>query len=102
MAQEAGADAIDVSAYGNTSKGIAFTEAPLVHEPGGFLEFVKIAKKALSIPIVAVGRIELDVAERGLKNKEFDFLAMGRQLLADPGLPNKSIEGQEHLIRPCI
>ena len=102
LAQEAGADAIDVSAYGNTSKGIAFTEAPLVHEPGGFLEFVKMAKKALSIPIVAVGRIELDVAERGLKNKEFDFLAMGRKLLADPRLPNKIISGQEHLIRPCI
>ncbi len=102
LAQEAGADAIDVSAYGNTSKGIAFTEAPLVHKPGGFLEFVKMAKKALSIPIVAVGRIELDVAERGLKNKEFDFLAMGRKLLADPGLPNKIISGQEHLIRPCI
>ena len=102
LAQEAGADAIDVSAYGNTSKGIAFTEAPLVHEPGGFLEFVKMAKKALSIPVVAVGRIELDVAERGLKNKEFDFLAMGRKLLADPGLPNKIISGQAHLIRPCI
>ncbi|MDA9936961.1 FAD-dependent oxidoreductase, partial [Gammaproteobacteria bacterium] len=88
--------------YGNTSKGIAFTEAPLVHKPGGFLEFVKMAKKALSIPLVAVGRIELDVAEKGLRNQEFDFLAMGRKLLADPGLPNKIISGQEHLIRPCI
>ena len=102
MAQEAGADAIDVSAYGNTSKGIAFTDAPLVHEPGGFLDFVKMAKKELTIPIIAVGRIELDVAEKGLKNNEFDFLAMGRKVLADPGLPNKVISGQEHLIRPCI
>ena len=102
MAQEAGADAIDVSAYGNTSKGIAFTEAPLVHEPGGFLDFVKMAKKELTIPIIAVGRIELDEAEKGLQNNEFDFLAMGRKVLADPGLPNKIISGQEHLIRPCI
>jgi 2,4-dienoyl-CoA reductase (NADPH2) len=102
LAQEAGADAIDVSAYGNTSKGIAFTEAPLVHEPGGFLNFVKMAKKALTIPIIAVGRIELDIAEQGLKNNDFDFLAMGRKLLADPGLPNKVVSGQEHLIRPCI
>ena len=102
MAQEAGADAIDVSAYGNTSKGIAFTEAPLVHEPGGFLDFVKMAKKELTIPIIAVGRIELDVAEKGLQKNEFDFLAMGRKVLADPGLPNKVISGQEHLIRPCI
>ena len=89
LAERAGADAIDVSAYGNSSKGIAFTEAPLVHEPGGFLNFVKMAKKVLTIPIIAVGRIELDVAERGLANNEFDFLAMGRKLLADPGLPNK-------------
>ena len=102
LAQEAGADAIDVSAYGNTSKGIAFTEAPLVHEPGGFLNFVKMAKKALTIPIIAVGRIELDIAEKGLKNNDFDFLAMGRKLLADPGLPNKVVSGQVHLIRPCI
>ena len=102
LAQKAGADAIDISAYGNTSKGIAFTEAPLVHEPGGFLDFVKMAKKRLTIPIVAVGRIELDVAEKGLKNNEFDFLAMGRKVLADPGLPNKIISGQDHLIRPCI
>jgi 2,4-dienoyl-CoA reductase (NADPH2) len=102
MAQDAGADAIDVSAYGNTSKGIAFTEAPLVHEPGGFLNFVKMAKKELTIPIIAVGRIELDVAEQGLRNNEFDFLAMGRKILADPDLPNKIISGQEQLIRPCI
>jgi len=102
LAEKAGADAIDVSAYGNTSKGIAFTEAPLVHKPGGFLKFAKMAKKSLSIPIIAVGRIELDVAETGLKNNDFDFLAMGRKLLADPGLPNKINSGQEHLIRPCI
>jgi 2,4-dienoyl-CoA reductase (NADPH2) len=102
MAQDAGADAIDVSAYGNTSKGIAFTEAPLVHEPGGFLNFVKMAKKELTIPIIAVGRIELDVAEKGLKNNEFDFLAMGRKILADPDLPNKIISGRDQLIRPCI
>ena len=102
MAQDAGADAIDVSAYGNTSKGIAFTEAPLVHEPGGFLNFVKMAKKELTIPIIAVGRIELDIAEKGLRNNEFDFLAMGRKILADPDLPDKIISGQEQLIRPCI
>ena len=97
LAEKAGADALDVSAYGNTSKGIAFTEAPLVHEPGGFLKFARMAKEAVSIPIIAVGRIELDVAEHGLKNNDFDFVAMGRKLLADPGLPNKIYSGQEHL-----
>ena len=102
LAEQAGADALDISAYGNTSKGIAFTEAPLVHEPGGFLQFAKMAKQAVSIPIIAVGRIELNIAERGLKNHDFDFMAMGRKVLADPTLPNKVVAGQEDLIRPCI
>ncbi|MBR9911074.1 MAG: FAD-dependent oxidoreductase [Gammaproteobacteria bacterium] len=102
LAEEAGADAIDVSAYGNTAKGIAFTEAPLVHQPGGFLEFAKMAKAALSIPIIAVGRVELDVAEKGLATGHFDFVAMGRKLLADPTLPSKVMADQPEQIRPCI
>ena len=33
---------------------------------------------------------------------KFDFLAMGRKLLADPDLPVKAAEGREADIRPCI
>jgi len=102
LAEAAGADAIDVSAYGDTSKGIAFTEAPLVHKPGGFIDFAKAVKQAVRIPVIAVGRIELDRAERGLVAGEFDFVAMGRKLLADPHLPNKLKAGKASTIRPCI
>jgi 2,4-dienoyl-CoA reductase-like NADH-dependent reductase (Old Yellow Enzyme family)/NADPH-dependent 2,4-dienoyl-CoA reductase/sulfur reductase-like enzyme len=102
LAEQAGADALDVSAYGNTSIGIAFTEAPLVHQPAGFVDFARTIKKTVSIPVIAVGRIELDVAEKGLANSDFDFVAMGRKLLADPDLPNKIALGKADTIRPCI
>ncbi|MCZ6830431.1 MAG: FAD-dependent oxidoreductase [Gammaproteobacteria bacterium] len=102
LAEQAGADAIDVSAYGNTSKGIAFTEAPLVHQPGGYLEFARAVKQVVSVPVIAVGRIELDAAQKGLARGDFDFVAMGRKLLADPELPNKLAAGQPQKIRPCI
>ena len=102
LAEQAGADAIDVSAYGNTAKAIAFTEAPLVHEPGGFIAFAKRAKQAVKIPVIAVGRIELEVAEKSLRNGDFDFVAMGRKLLADPDLPNKVAAGEADSVRPCI
>ena len=102
LAEQAGADALDISAYGNISKSIAFTEAPLVHEPGGFIPFARLAKKAVSIPIIAVGRIELQQGEDGLAAGDFDFVAMGRKLLADPDLPNKVEAGTTGLIRPCI
>ncbi|MDG2060881.1 MAG: FAD-dependent oxidoreductase [SAR86 cluster bacterium] len=102
IAENAGADALDVSAYGNSNIGIAFTEGPLVHEPGGFLEFAKLAKKSVKIPIIAVGRLELGLAEKSIQKKDFDFLALGRKLLADPDLPKKVVNGLDKTIRPCI
>ncbi|MEP5763999.1 MAG: FAD-dependent oxidoreductase [Halieaceae bacterium] len=102
MAEAAGADALDVSAYGNTAIGIAFTEAPLVHQPGGFLAFAKAVKAAVRVPVIAVGRIELEAAEKGLVAGDFDFVAMGRKLLADPELPNKIATDKAESIRPCI
>ena len=66
-----------------------FTEAPLVHEPGGFIGFAKAVKQAVGIPVIGVGRIEPEVGERHIAAGDFDFLALGRKLLADPDLPNK-------------
>jgi 2,4-dienoyl-CoA reductase-like NADH-dependent reductase (Old Yellow Enzyme family)/thioredoxin reductase len=102
LAEAAGAAAIDVSAYGNNLQAIAFTEGPLVHQPDGYIPFAIAAKKALDIPVIAVGRIELDSAEKHVKQGDFDLLALGRKLLADPELPNKYAEGDKASIRPCI
>ncbi|MDE0952246.1 MAG: FAD-dependent oxidoreductase [Halioglobus sp.] len=102
LCERAGADAIDVSAYGNIAHSIAFTEAPLVHDPGGFIAFAHAVKQAVSIPVLAVGRIEPDVAEREIAAGHFDYLAMGRKLLADPDLPNKLATGRVKSVRPCI
>ena len=102
IAESSGADAIDVSSYGNPAKGIAFTEAPLVHEPGGFIQFAKKAKAQVAIPILAVGRIDIDKANAGIDQNDFDYVVMGRKLLADPELPLKVASNQIDLIRPCI
>jgi 2,4-dienoyl-CoA reductase-like NADH-dependent reductase (Old Yellow Enzyme family)/thioredoxin reductase len=97
----AGADAIDVSAYGNGLSGIAFTEAPLVHEPGGLLGFAKAIKKTVNVPVIAVGRISPELADAEIGRGNIDFVAMGRKLLADPELPNK-LASDPKSIRPCI
>jgi 2,4-dienoyl-CoA reductase-like NADH-dependent reductase (Old Yellow Enzyme family)/NADPH-dependent 2,4-dienoyl-CoA reductase/sulfur reductase-like enzyme len=102
LAEQAGVDAIDVSAYGNTAHAIAFTEAPLVHEPGGFIGFAKAVKQVVNVPVIGVGRIEAAVGEQHIAAGDFDFLAMGRKLLADPDLPNKLAAGAPETIRPCI
>lgn len=102
LAEQVGADAIDVSAYGNTGMGIAFTEAPLPHTPNAYLKFAQAAKQVLSIPVMAVGRIEVDSAEQAIAKGDYDFVGLGRKILADPALPSKVIADKAEQIRPCI
>ena len=101
FAVAAGADAIDVSSYGNGLSGIAFTEAPLVHEPAGLLDFAKRIKQIVDVPVIAVGRISPELADREIGRNNIDFVAMGRKLLADPDLPNKLARDSKS-VRPCI
>ncbi|RMF22961.1 MAG: NADH:flavin oxidoreductase, partial [Deltaproteobacteria bacterium] len=102
LAEQAGAHAIHVSAYANPYIGAAFTEAPLVHRPAGFLEFAAAIKREVSVPVIAVGRISPERAEQALSAGEADFIAMARPLLADPDLPRKLAEGRRREVRPCV
>ena len=102
MAEAAGVDAVSVSASARITSGVVFTEAPLVHQPGGFMEWTAAIKRSVQIPVIAVGRIEPQAGEAALKRGDCDFIAMARKLLADPELPNKLLNDQENTIRPCI
>jgi len=102
LAEAAGADAIHVSAYADSSSGVAFTDAPLVHEPCGYLALAEGIKRRVGVPVIAVGRIEPEQADALLGEGRADFVAMARKLLADPELPNKLAEGRPQDVRPCI
>ncbi|MCY1388536.1 NADH oxidase [compost metagenome] len=102
LAEAAGVDAVSVSAYAATTSGVSFTEAPLVQKPAGFLDWAAAIKQCVSIPVIAVGRLEPEVADAAIARNQCDFIAMARKLLADPELPNKLISGQQQAIRPCI
>jgi 2,4-dienoyl-CoA reductase (NADPH2) len=102
LAIGAGLDAVHVSAYADPGIGAAFTRAPLVHEPGGFVALASAVKHAIDAPVLAVGRIEPDAGDRLIAEGQIDFVTMGRKLLADPDLPNKLAAGRSHDARPCI
>ncbi len=59
-------------------------------------------KKAVSIPVITVGRVLPEVGEKAIAEGRADFAAMGRQLLADPELVNKLAAGTPENVRPCI
>jgi len=102
LSEEAGADALHVSAYADPSRAIGYSEAHATHIPGRFVRLAAAIKQRVSVPIITVGRIEADHAEEILADGQADFVAMGRKLLADPELPNKLAAGTPEAVRPCI
>lgn len=102
LAQNGGVDAIHVSAYADPTIAVAFTDAPLVHQPGGYVALAEGVKRRVKVPVIAVGRIEPDEANEVIAAGKADFVAMGRKLLADPDLPRKLQEERLADIRPCI
>ena len=102
----AGADAIHVS--GNAHDPfVRFTEGPLPDVPAAYRQVAATVKRALvasghEVPVVAVGRLLPEHAEAMLAAGECDFVAMGRQLLADPELPRHLAAGGTAAVRPCI
>lgn len=71
---------------------------------GGFnADLVTEVKKAISIPIITVGRFtDPYYAELLVEEGRADLVAFGRQSLADPTLPNKILEQHSEDIVPCI
>lgn len=102
LCEEAGADAISVSAYAQMVNGSAFTEAPIPQAPGAFLSYAAAFKQAVNVPIITTGRIEPEAGARAIAAGELDFVAMARKMLADPDIPLKLSENRPQDIRPCI
>ncbi|WP_141014047.1 oxidoreductase [Nocardioides sambongensis] len=99
--EEVGADAIHVTGWGRNPFA-DFTEGPLPDKVGAYLDAAAAIKRRVSIPVIAVGRMLPEIAEDAIAAGDIDFAAMGRQLLADPELPNKLREGRAAQVRPCI
>ncbi|CAM3938840.1 bilirubin reductase, long form [Flavobacterium antarcticum] len=101
--EDAGIDMLHV-AQANHTGNLADTIPPMGVQPYCF--FVDIAntvKKAVSIPVSAVGRIiDPEMAEEVVQSNRADIIGLGRALLADPDWINKTAAGNACDIRRCI
>lgn len=101
--EELEVDALHISSsnYASYAKGylispMAIPEAPLV-------KYAAAIKKKVDIPVIAVDQIhQPKTAEKILKNKQADFIAIGRGLLADPQWPVKTKTDKIDDINHCI
>ena len=94
--EKTGANALHISAYKDAT-------APYYMPQGHLIPYASEVKKVVNIPVIGVGRIlDPEYAELLLSEGRVDIVALGRQLLADPGFPNKVRDGRLDEIIPCI
>ena len=99
LAQEAGANAIHVSAYGPKAPQNLTLPTPV---SGVLADLAQGIKEAVKVPVIIVGRITPEAGERILAEGKADLVSIGKGLLADPEIPNKVATGHVAYIKPCI
>ncbi len=97
----AGIDVVQVSA-GNDATPEWICQ-PMFMKRACLAESAAAVRRALDIPVMAVGRINNPLlAEAIIAEGKADLVCMGRGLVADPQLPNKAREGRLDEILSCI
>lgn len=101
LEQECGVDGIHVTRAVHLHD--EFMWAPGITHGGFNADLVSEIKRAVSVPVIAVGRFtEPQYAELLVKQGRADLIAFGRQSIADPELPNKARTGHLEELSPCI
>lgn len=99
--EEAGYDALNIDC--GTYDSWYWNHPPMYFEDGMYVEYAKLVKEAVNIPIMVAGRMDdPDLALRALEDKSCDMIGLGRPLLADSELPNKIRMNKMEQIRPCL
>lgn len=98
LAEKAGVDAIHLSAWG---RGLE-SDAPMKPDPGYLLHYSEAMKRAVKVPVIAVGRIDVAQGDAAIRQGKTDLVSIGRGLITDPELGVKAQAGRLDDIVPCI
>jgi 2,4-dienoyl-CoA reductase-like NADH-dependent reductase (Old Yellow Enzyme family)/NADPH-dependent 2,4-dienoyl-CoA reductase/sulfur reductase-like enzyme len=79
-----------------------FIFPPAYMDHGINIEYAAQFKKALKIPVSAVGAVTPEQAEEAIAFGKVDMVAICRQFIADPDTVNKLERGLEDEVRPCV
>lgn len=101
-------EAMNIFDYFNTSVGIAthnlfLVEGPMSLPPAYAVYMASAIRRAVKLPVITVGRIkDPNQAEDALKSGHADLVGMVRAQISDAYFANKSLTGQQDLIRGCL
>jgi 2,4-dienoyl-CoA reductase (NADPH2) len=91
----------DIALYPETPFPLGRAVDDSRHGAGGWMPLAAAVMKVVSIPVIAIGRLDAELGEDILRRGKADFISFNRRLMADPELPNKLAEGRPEDIRPC-
>jgi len=97
----AGVDAIHASVGVYSTPG-QLSIASMDTDEGFNLFRARAVKEAAGVPVIGVGRISLEMAEKALAAGDADLIAFGRQHLTDPDFIGKARDGRFEDIRLCV
>jgi 2,4-dienoyl-CoA reductase-like NADH-dependent reductase (Old Yellow Enzyme family)/thioredoxin reductase len=101
MLEHAGVAAISVTS--GTWLTLHQTLAPMSVPRGHMRHLAAAVKRAVSVPVMAVGRLDDPaLAEDIVAAGEADLILLGRGLIAEPDWPRLVHDGQLDELRPCI
>ncbi|HEX9016111.1 MAG TPA: NADH:flavin oxidoreductase, partial [Chloroflexota bacterium] len=107
--EEAGADAIDASILSSgewkevEGKTVLAARSALAKEQarGTALPAAQNVKRGVRIPVIGVGKLGPSEARTAIESGMVDLVAIGRQMIADPGTIGKVLEGRDEEIVLC-
>ncbi len=111
--EQAGADYINVTSWGfgpynrlTYPEQILYPEpqvalAEKVKNPGALAPLAAAIKKAVTIPVIAAGRLDAGLGERILENGMADLIGLNRRFWADMEYGKKIAAGRLEDIAPC-
>ena len=95
-------DLFNVSA-GTYQRGFGNTHPSMFKPHGANVPLAAAVKKAVNKPVAALGALsDPAMMEEIIASGMADIICMGRQLLADPFLPRKVMEGRDNEIVRCL
>lgn len=100
MLENVGIDYISVTS--GTYETLFYAVPPMYIPRGANLHLSEMIKKAVSVPVMCAGGLNVEIAEKAIRDGKADLVVIGRGLIADPELPLKLMKGRVEDIRPCI
>lgn len=102
LLEQAGVNLICVSAGGGLTRLTGMSADG--YQPEGWKVYMaETVKKKVRIPVCATGSLRHPhFIEKQILENQYDFVGLGRGLLADYEWPNKIAEGRYNEIRPCV